>query len=113
SGAFGELPVESLNMLLPVFALGDVADRARDQRSLLGLQGTEADFHGEFGAILSPSVQLETLTHRPHPRLRKELRAVLRMQGTKPLRHQGLNLLPQKLFPRVAKQPLHLGVDQY
>src|SRR5215831_5345327 len=108
-----QLLVESLNMLTPMFALGDIANRTRDQRALFRFQRTEADLHRKLSPVFPPSVQLKTLTHRPHPRLGKELRAVFRMPGAKPFRHQNLNLLPQKLLPLVAKQLLHLGIDQH
>src|SRR5262245_19232651 len=64
--------VESLNMLTPMFALGDIANRTRDQRALFRFQRTEADLHRKLRPVFPPSVQLKTLTHRPHPRLGKE-----------------------------------------
>src|SRR5262245_11431508 len=105
--------VESLNLLTPVFALGDITDRTRNQRALLRLQRTEADLHRKLSPVFPPSVQLQTLTHRPQSRLGEELHAVFGMPGSKPFRHQNLNLLPQKLLALVAKQLLHLGIDQY
>jgi hypothetical protein len=58
-------------------AFGDVADGTGDKRALLRLQRTETDFHGKLRSVFPPSVQLQTFTHRPHPRLGEELLAVL------------------------------------
>src|SRR5262249_52053762 len=100
-------------MLVSVLALGDIADRAGNQRALLGLQWTEADLHRKLGSVFPPAVELQALTHRPHPGLSEELRAVFRVPGTKSFRDQNLNLPPKELLPLVAKQLLHLGIDQH
>src|SRR5262245_41446620 len=65
--------VESLNLLTPVFALGDITDRTRNQRALFRLQRTEADLHRKLSPVFPPSVQLQTLTHRPHQILGADL----------------------------------------
>src|SRR5262249_39757611 len=63
--------------------------------------------------VSSSSVQLQTLTHRPHARMGGEPVAVFRVTATKTLWHKNLNLLPQEVFPLIAKELLHLGIDQY
>src|SRR6516225_5618864 len=113
SRASGQFLIESADMLVSVLALGDIADRAGNQRALLGLQWTEADLHRKLGSVFPPAVQLQARTHRPHPRLSKELRAVLRVPGTKSFRDQNLNLPPKELRPLVAKELLHLSIDQH
>src|SRR5208282_1748970 len=74
---------------------------------------TQADLHRKLGSVFPPSVKGQTLTHRPHPRLRKKSPAVPRVSTTKPFRHENLNLLPQEFFSLISKHILHLCVDQY
>src|SRR5262249_12560564 len=100
--------VESLNLLTPVFALGDITDRTRNQRALFRLQRTEADLHRKLSPVFPPSVQLQTPTHRPHPRLGEELHAVFRMLGSEHFWHPDLNLLRQQLLALITKHLLPL-----
>src|SRR5215470_5267617 len=88
----GELVIQRADVFIPVFALGDIADRARDQRALLRLQWTEADLHRKFRSVFSQPIQLQTLAHRSHARLGEVPGAVFRMSRTKPFRNQNLNL---------------------
>src|SRR5207245_514054 len=55
-----------------LLSFGDVADGTGDKRALFCLQRTETDFHGKLRSVFPPSVQLQTFTHRPHPRLDEE-----------------------------------------
>ena len=50
----GELP----QSLFCLFALRDVADGARNKRTLLCFQRAEADLNGKLRAIFPPAVQL-------------------------------------------------------
>src|SRR6202042_2064606 len=91
----------------------DVADGSGEKCALLRLQRTETDLHGKLRSVLPPSVQLQTFTHLPHPRLGEELLAVLGVQAPKSFRHQNLNLLPKEVVPLIPKQLLDLGIDQH
>src|ERR1700758_2762409 len=79
-----------------LLALGDVADGTGDKRALLRLQGTETDLHGKLCAVFSQSIQLQTCTHRSHPRLGEELRTVFGVSAPKSFWHQNFDLLAQK-----------------
>src|ERR1700758_3296080 len=91
-----------------LLALGDVADGTGDQRALLRLQRTETDLHGKLCAVFTPSIQLQTRTHRPHPRLGEEFRAVFGVSALKSFRHQNLDLLPQEFSALEPKYSLYL-----
>src|SRR5260370_14100690 len=103
----------SVTQRLSPLALGDVADGAGDKRAIFRLQRTETDLHGKLRSIFPPSVQLQTHSHRPHPRLGEELLAVSAVPASKPFRHQNLHLLPQQLFPLIPKKLLHLCIDNH
>ncbi len=100
------------NGFLQPLALADVANRARNQHSLFGLQRTQADLHRKFVAVLVQGVQFHARAHRPHPRLREKVSAVRRMISPQSLRHQLFDLFSQKLLPRIAKQFFHLRIHQ-
>src|SRR5215831_1985051 len=81
---------ELLKLLLGALTLGDVPDSRGDQRALFCLERTEADLDGKLPSVSAPSVQFLTLAHRPHARLDKKTRPVLRVLGSKPFGHQNL-----------------------
>src|SRR5579864_5356263 len=100
---FRQITLAAPQRFFRLLALGDVADGTGDKRALLRLQGTETDLHGKLRAVFSPSIQLQTRTHGPHPRLREELRAVFGMSAPKSFRHQNFDLLAQEFFPLVPE----------
>src|SRR5258708_7596600 len=52
-------------LVLGTLPLGDVADRARDQRALFGFEGAQADFDRELRPVFALAVELQTRAHRP------------------------------------------------
>src|SRR5262249_53157826 len=68
--------VESLNMLTPMFALGDIANRTRDHPALFPFQRTEVDRHPNRRPSSPPRVQLNAPTQRTVPTIGKEPPAV-------------------------------------
>jgi hypothetical protein len=79
-------------------AFGYVADGSGDKCAFLRLQRTKTNLHAKLRSVFPPSEQLQTFTHRPHPRLGEELVAVLWVSAPKPFGHQNLNL-PQEVRP--------------
>src|SRR5258705_523878 len=94
-------------------ALADVADRAGDERALLGLQRAEADLDRKFGSVLALPEKLDADTHRSHLRRSKELIAVRWVLRTEARRQEQLDLLTKHLGPRVAKELLGLRIDEH
>src|SRR5437763_1155890 len=103
---------EPADLLLPLPAFGDVADRARDQRSFLGLERAQADFDRELRAVLAQTIKLETGAHGTDFRVREVTASVCRVAGTKALGDEDLHKLAHKLDPRVAEEPLGLRAHE-
>src|SRR5882757_6438641 len=101
---------QALEFLLRLLALADVADRAHDERAFLGLQRTQADFHGELSAVLAQAVELQTHSHGAGPRLGEIVGAMADMRFPETLRQQHLDRLSLELSDRISKEMLGLGV---
>jgi hypothetical protein len=104
---------ELLALGLRVLALRDIADRTHDQRALLGLDRTQADFHRKFGSIPTQSVKFEAGTHGSRARMREEAFAVGRMLCAIALRHQHLHKFPQQILTLVTEELLSLRINQH
>ena len=102
-----------LQCLLRLFALGDVADGARYEHALFGLQRAQTDLHRKLEAVLAQSIQLQPGAHRAKPGLGEVLRAVSGMLAAKPQRQQHFHRPLEQLRARVAEQPLGLRIDQH
>src|SRR5207247_1728506 len=62
---------EAAELVLGLPAVGDVADRARDERALLGLERAQADLDRELGAVLSRPIELQARSHGADLRFRE------------------------------------------
>src|SRR5580698_2342241 len=54
---------EFLPFLLSAPSFGDIGDRTQHPGSLFGLDGIQADLHGNLRAVLSPSVYIPPISH--------------------------------------------------
>jgi hypothetical protein len=104
-----EQPAE---LLLGLLAIGDVADRARHQRPLIGLEGRQADLDRELAAVATTPAQLEPRAHRARPGRRREGVAVSAVPLAEPVGQQDLDPLPEQLGARVPEHGLGERVDQ-
>ncbi len=92
--------------------LADVADGARDQGAVVGLERAQADLDRELRAVLAAAVQLEPGSHRPHSRVREEAAPMGPVTAALPIGHQQLDALTDELGTWVAEETLGLNVDQ-
>src|SRR5207247_3609 len=76
---------------LGAFALGDVADRARDERSVLGFERAQRDLDRELGAVLATPIELQPGTHRPRVRVSRVALTAPRMTITETVRYEHLD----------------------
>ena len=100
-----------LESLLGLLSVTDVADRHGDERLVVHVEGAQADFHRELGAILPQPGELEAGSHRPDARLREETAPVSRMRRTDTFRDEDFHRLAQELRPGIAEHPFGLCVD--
>jgi hypothetical protein len=99
-------------LFLCFFPLAGVADRARNQGAVLGIQRAQADLDGKFGTVLAPPVELEAGAHRPHAWIGEEIGAVSRVLSAEPLGDEHLDRAAVQLGPRITEKLLRLGVGQ-
>src|ERR1700685_653311 len=91
--------------LLHMLAFGDVANRARNQHTLRGLQRAQADFHGKLVAVFVQTVKFFSGgAHGTHARRSEKILAMRAMPLPQARRAQHF------LAP-VAEQLFHLRVD--
>ena len=81
----------------------DVADHARDEHPVVGLERPERYLDWELGAAFAPSVELESCTERARLRLGRVTGAVSEMTLTAALGHQHLESLAEQLVAAIAK----------
>src|SRR6266481_1404848 len=98
--------------LLHLLALRDVADGARYQPAVLGLDRAQADFDRKLRAVLPAAVELQARAHGANLRRCKKTGAMLRMLLTESLGYQDLDPFTQELVPRVPEERLRLRVDE-
>src|ERR1035437_5837464 len=101
-----------LQLFLRPPSLADVTNGARDERTLLRLEGTQADLRRELRAVLAQAVELHAGSHGPCARVGRVAGAMMPVLLTQARRHQTLDQLSQKLLPCVAEETLGLGVDE-
>src|SRR6266511_5142529 len=109
-GAPPYLPLQLIGRLL---ALGDVADHAVTQQTLLSLQGAQADLDREFGAVAVARDQVEADSHGAGMRFGDIRRAMLSMACTQAFGQQHLDWLADQFDAIVAKHALVLSVVQH
>src|SRR5260370_1270176 len=104
----------SLHDALPIcpFTFADIADRAGDERALLGFERAQADLDGEFRAVFAPAVKLQPGAHRAHFGIGEIAVAMVRMLVAKPRRNQHLDRVAEQLVASVAEELLGLRIDQ-
>src|SRR4030095_13836864 len=93
-------------------ALGDVANRARDENAVLRLQRTRADVHRKLGTVAPQAEPLSTLVGTRRVRFGEERRASGPVAPTT-LRDEHLSGLSQEILARIAEEDLGLRVDQH
>src|SRR5439155_438938 len=98
--------------VLRVPALGDVADDARDDQPVTGLEGAQADLRRKFAPVLAPAGKVEVGAHRPCPRIDEVFGAVLQVHSAYALGQQELDRLLQELAALVAEYLLGLRVGE-
>src|SRR5271165_731685 len=100
------------DLFLGPFSVGDIANGAGNQHSFLSLQRAEADLHRKLPSFFMQTVQFQPGPHWPRVRVGRKTRAVSGMFTPKPLRYEHLDLVSQYLLSLIAKQLLHLRIDQ-
>ena len=96
--------------LLLLDSLGDVANRAKGQNTVLCLQRTQTNFDRKFAAVLAPAVKLQSRTHAPGTWVGKEACAVVDMPGVKSIRQEYFYWPTDKLCPGIAEENFRLCV---
>ena len=104
-----ELILQPLHLL----AVADIDDHRQHQQPLARPNRVEADFDGEFAAVLAPTMQLTASFNAAVFRLRRKVAAVKDVLRPRPLRHQQFDVPADQLFPRVAELVLDLGIDHH
>jgi hypothetical protein len=109
-GTIGTLQLEVLlsKFIFDALAIGNVANRARYQGAIRGLEHAETDFHRKFAAVFAAAVELQSGPHGAHTRIAEIAVTVPRMPLAKPRRHEHLDVLMEQFRPRIAEQPLDL-----
>src|SRR5271157_5140167 len=92
-------------------AVTDVADRAQDEQSSIGVEGTKADLYREFGAIAASSVEIEIRSHAARLRGFREVCAMLVVLGAIRLGDKYFDLLADQFDTGIAKERLRLRID--
>ena len=105
-----ELYVLFLQRALEALALGDVADRARDQHAFLRFERAQADFDREFGSVLAAAVEFQAHAHRTHARIAEEPLPMRRVRLPVALRQHDLDVPVDQLLARVAEELFGLRV---
>src|SRR5260370_301977 len=93
-------------------AIGDVANSARDEGAILGLERAQTDFDGKFGTVLAQSIELQAGAHRTHLRVGEVASSMLRVLVAEPCGHQYLDRIAEQLGARVSEELFRLRVDQ-
>jgi hypothetical protein len=92
-------------------ALGDVADRARDEAALLGLERAQADLDRELAAVTAEPEELQARAHAARVG-RSRVPASVDLVLTAVARgDELLDRLPDELAARVAEERFGLRVD--
>jgi len=87
---------------------------SRNQDSLFGFERAKTDLDRELVAALVQAVEfLPRRAHGPDSRLAEKMPPMVGMTMPQTRRHQHFKRLPQQLIALVAKQLLHLCVDQH
>ena len=108
-----ELGVLVVQRAFDAFAVGDVANRAADQRLVAGLERAQADLDGKFLAVLAKTIQVEAGAHLAHAWLGEVAGPKARMPRAEPGRHEHLHRLAEQLRTRVAEHGLGPRVHQH
>ena len=100
------------DLRLRELALGDVADRRRDQHPAGGLQPAQADLRRKLAPVLAAGDQIKPDTHRRVSAPAVNISRRDRMAFSQPLGHQHLHPLADQLLAPIAKQRLGRRVEQ-
>src|SRR5260370_898857 len=103
---------QTAELVLGPLAFGDVADRAGDERALLGFERAQADLDGKFAAVLAPAVKLQARAHGAHLGIGEIAVAMLRMLVAEPLWTQHPDRVAKQLAASVNEELFGLRVDQ-
>ena len=93
-----------------LFALRDITHYSDHAAALLRLDRTQHDVHGKFCAVLSPPVQLESDTHRPHSWLKHVVRPMLCVLHLETGRYEHLDPLANQFLARITEHRFRLIV---
>jgi len=95
-----------------LLALARVAYYGHDQPPPGGLDGAQADLHGQLRAVAVNAVEFEPRAHGPCPRLAVVGAAVGRVPLPEAARHEYLDGFAEQLRAGVAEEALGLGVHK-
>ncbi len=99
------------DLLLHAAALGYVPDDAGDEHTARRLDRAEADFHGEFAAILAAPQKVQARPHRPQLRLFAVTAAMALVMLTDSFGQKHLDFVTQQFGTAVAEHVLRLPID--
>ena len=85
------------------FALGDVANDGGYVDAVFGFHGAEADFYGEFAAVLALGKKVQRQAHGTHNSCVCKGFAMAGMGGAVGCGDQHIDFLAHQLFAGVAK----------
>jgi len=110
--AHGLQPLCLPHLLLLLFAIGDIADRGRDQPVCARLDGGQADFHGKLAPILSQAVKFEAGAHGADLWCAIVALAKADVATPKSLWNQYLDWLAKHFCARISEAPFCFRIDQ-
>ena len=93
--------------------LGDVTDGGHHERSVVGVDGGEADVRGEDRAVPAQCRQLPAGAHRSRPRIGEIGAAVRGMPLPSRLGYEHVHAASEQLLAGVPEHVLGLGVHQH
>ena len=107
-----QLVQQQFLLALGVLALRDVDDGGQHEFAIGALQRIEADFDGDFGAVLPQPEQFASRAHGSRFRNGQERAPMAGMTLAVPHGYEQLDRFSQQILARVPEQLFHLGVHQ-
>ena len=93
-------------------AFGDVHDRRKHHRPVVGFDGIQSDLDRELASVFPSAKKIAPDPHRSWLRIGVIRLAQAGMMAGESFGHEKLHRSPEELRPRISKNAFCLGVDQ-